>query len=70
MMHTAKYMHQILDLSLPAFDELFDDVNLDDNEAMSRHNTMPRGTNRYYMQESAPNVRRMSPRRQYQNYDS
>ena len=28
MMHTAKYMHQILDLSLPAFDELFDDVNL------------------------------------------
>jgi glycine/D-amino acid oxidase-like deaminating enzyme len=29
MMHTAKYMHQILDLSLPAFDELFDDVNLD-----------------------------------------
>jgi len=29
MMHTAKYMHQILDLSLPAFDELFDDVDLD-----------------------------------------
>ena len=23
MMHTAKYMHQILDLSLPAYDELF-----------------------------------------------
>ena len=29
MMHTAKYMHQILDLSLPAFDELFDDIKLD-----------------------------------------
>ena len=29
MMHTAKNMHQILDLSLPAFDELFDDINLD-----------------------------------------
>ena len=53
----------------PGYDG-FDDVNLDDNDAMSRHNTMPRGTNRYYMQESAPNVRRMSPRRQHQNYDS
>jgi len=29
MMHTAKYMHQILDLSIPAFDELFDDIKLD-----------------------------------------
>ena len=29
MMHTAKNMHQILDLSLPAFDELFDDINLE-----------------------------------------
>ena len=29
MMHTAKYMHQILDLSLPAYDELFDEINLD-----------------------------------------
>ena len=29
MMHTAKYMHQILDLSLNAFDELFEDVDLD-----------------------------------------
>ena len=28
MMHTAKYMHQILNLSLPAYDELFDEVNL------------------------------------------
>ena len=28
MMHTAKYMHQILDLSLPAFDELFENVDL------------------------------------------
>ena len=28
MMHTAKYMHQILDLSLPAFDELFDEVDI------------------------------------------
>jgi len=28
MMHTAKYMHQILDLSLSAFDELFEDINL------------------------------------------
>ena len=29
MMHTAKYMHQILDQSLPAFDELFDEISLD-----------------------------------------
>ena len=29
MMHTAKNMHQILDQSLPAFDELFDEVDLD-----------------------------------------
>ena len=29
MMHTAKYMHQILNLSLNAFDELFEDINLD-----------------------------------------
>ncbi len=28
MMHTAKYMHQILDLALPAYDELFDQINL------------------------------------------
>ena len=28
MMHTAKYMNQILDQSLPAFDELFDDFIL------------------------------------------
>ena len=29
MMHTAKYMHQILDLSLDAFDELFQEIDLD-----------------------------------------
>ncbi len=29
MMHTAKYMHQILDLSLDAFDELFQDIDLE-----------------------------------------
>ena len=28
MMHTAKYMHQILDLAIPAYDELFDEVDL------------------------------------------
>ena len=28
MMHTAKYMHQILDLALPAYDELFKDINI------------------------------------------
>ena len=28
-MHTAKYMHQILDQSLPAFDELFQDIDLE-----------------------------------------
>ena len=28
MMHTAKYMHQILDQSLPAFDELFEEIDL------------------------------------------
>ncbi|MDA7477386.1 FAD-binding oxidoreductase [Candidatus Pelagibacter ubique] len=28
MMHTAKNMHQILDLALPAYDELFDEVEL------------------------------------------
>jgi len=29
MMHTAKNMHQILNLALPAFDELFEEINLD-----------------------------------------
>ena len=29
MMHTAKYMHQILDLALPAFDELLGEINVD-----------------------------------------
>ena len=28
MMHTAKYMHQILDLALPAYDELFNDIDI------------------------------------------
>ncbi len=28
MMHTAKNMHQILDLALPAYDELFNDVDI------------------------------------------
>jgi len=30
MMHTAKYMHQILDLALPAYDELFEEVDISD----------------------------------------
>ena len=29
MMHTAKNMHQILDLALPAYDELFEEIDLD-----------------------------------------
>ena len=28
MMHTAKYMHQILDLALPAYDEIFEEVDI------------------------------------------
>ena len=28
MMHTARYMHQILDLALPAYDELFQDIDI------------------------------------------
>ncbi len=28
MMHTAKYMHQILDIALPAYDELFQDIDI------------------------------------------
>ena len=28
MMHTTKYMHQILDIALPAFDELFENVDV------------------------------------------
>tara|TARA_Y100000590_G_scaffold22245_1_gene25747 strand:+ start:2384 stop:3640 length:1257 start_codon:yes stop_codon:yes gene_type:complete len=28
MMHTAKYMHQILDIALPAYDELFQDIDV------------------------------------------
>ncbi len=28
MMYTAKYMHQILDLALPAYDELFEDIDI------------------------------------------
>ena len=30
MMHTAKYMHQILDLALPAYDELFKEIDISD----------------------------------------
>ena len=30
MMHTAKYMHQILDLSLPAYEELFDEIDTEE----------------------------------------
>ena len=30
MMHTAKNMHQILDLALPAYDELFNDIDVSD----------------------------------------
>ena len=30
MMHTAKYMHQILDLALPAYDELFENIDVSD----------------------------------------
>ena len=29
MMHTAQNMHQILDLALPAYDELFEEINID-----------------------------------------
>ena len=29
MMNTAKYMHQILNLALPAYDELFEEINLE-----------------------------------------
>ena len=28
MMHTAKYMHQILDIALPAYDELFEEIDV------------------------------------------
>ena len=28
MMHTAKYMHQILDLAIPAYDEIFDEIDM------------------------------------------
>ena len=28
MIHTAKYMHQILDLALPAYDELFEEIDI------------------------------------------
>ena len=28
MMHTAKYMHQILDLAFPAYDELFEEIDI------------------------------------------
>jgi D-amino-acid dehydrogenase len=27
-MHTARYMHQILDLALPAYDELFQEIDI------------------------------------------
>ena len=30
MMYTAKYMHQILNLALPAYDELFEEIDLED----------------------------------------
>ena len=33
MIHTAKYMHQILDLAIPAYDELFQDCLLYTSDA-------------------------------------
>jgi len=30
MLHTAKYMHQILDLAIPAYDELFSEIDISD----------------------------------------
>jgi hypothetical protein len=45
------------------YDELVDDY-----DGLSRHNTVPKG-HRYYMPESDVNVRRISPRRQHQNYE-
>ena len=42
MMHTAKNMHQILDLALPAYDELFDEIDLEGLVAVSyTHLTLP-----------------------------
>ena len=29
MMHTAKNMHQILNLALPAYDELFEEIDIE-----------------------------------------
>ena len=36
MMHTAKYMHQILDLALPAYDELFEEIVERTSEAIKK----------------------------------
>ena len=42
MMHTAKNMHQILDLALPAYDELFEEIDLEGLVAVSyTHLTLP-----------------------------
>ena len=30
MMHTAKYMHQILDIAIPAYEELFEEIDISD----------------------------------------
>ena len=37
MMHTAKNMHQILDLALPAYDELFNEIDIGDLVEKKRH---------------------------------
>ena len=43
--------------------------NVDEKDIISGHNTVPRGT-RYYLPESDTNIRRLSPRKTQQNYDT
>ena len=67
MMHTAKNMHQILDLALPAYDELFEEINLENlvenkgilyvwnNEVLDGIPFSPETTNTYVVIGTAAN---------------
>ena len=43
--------------------------NENEEEILRRHNTIPRGT-RYYPPDSDTHIRRMSPRKTHQHYDT
>src|SRR5210317_2245039 len=60
MMHTAKYMHQILDLALPAYDELFDEIDLEglvENKVRDELGVKQQLVNKHEIHDLEPNIK-------------